>query len=118
MSSRFPGAVADHPLRREIVATGLTNRAVNTAGVTGLFRLAEETGAPLVAVVRAHAVARAVFGVDRMWDTPRELDNRVPADVQVQLRAEGTRLAERTARWLLRVPELTVVRRRVLGRKA
>ena len=107
LRERFGSAVADHPLRREIVATGLANRAVNTAGVTGLFRLAEESGAPLVTVVRAHAVARAVFGVDRMWDAPRQLDNRVPAVVQVQLRAEATRLAERAARWLLRVSELS-----------
>jgi glutamate dehydrogenase len=89
------------------VATALSNRAVNTAGVTGLFRLTEETGAPLVAAVRAHAVARAVFDLDRMWDAARALDNRVPAAVQVQVRIEATRLAERAARWLLRVPELT-----------
>ncbi|KQS67016.1 NAD-glutamate dehydrogenase [Modestobacter sp. Leaf380] len=106
LRTRFPAAVEAHPLRREIVATALTNRAVNTAGVTGLFRLAEETGAPLVAVVRAHTVARAVFDVDRLWDAARALDNRVPAAVQVQLRTEATRLAERAARWLLRVPEL------------
>ncbi|MPR00549.1 NAD-glutamate dehydrogenase [Modestobacter sp. I12A-02628] len=104
---RFPDAVAAHPLRREIIATSITNRAVNVAGVTGLFRLAEETGAPLVTVVRAHAVARAVFDIDRMWDSARALDNRVPAAVQVQLRTEATRLAERAARWLLRVPELS-----------
>ncbi|MCZ2827497.1 NAD-glutamate dehydrogenase [Modestobacter sp. VKM Ac-2986] len=104
---RFPTALTSHPLRREIVTTALTNRTVNTAGVTGLFRLAEETGAPLSAVVRAHAVARAVFDVDRLWDSPRDLDNRVPAAVQVQLRLEATRLAERATRWLLRVPELT-----------
>ncbi|WP_091547001.1 NAD-glutamate dehydrogenase [Modestobacter sp. DSM 44400] len=103
---RFPAALTGHPLRREIVATALSNRSVNTAGVTGLFRLGEETGAPLVTVVRAHAVARAVFDVDRLWDSPRELDNRVPAAVQVQLRTEATRLAERAARWLLQAPEL------------
>src|SRR3712207_1784545 len=39
LRERFPAAVTDHPLRREIVATALTNRAVNIAGVTGLFRL-------------------------------------------------------------------------------
>lgn len=107
LRERCPAALADHPLRREIVATVLANRAVNTAGITGLFRLAEETGAPLVAVVRAHAVAREIFGIDRMWDAPRALDNRVPAAVQVLLRTEVTRLAERAARWLLRVPELS-----------
>ncbi|WP_369140097.1 NAD-glutamate dehydrogenase [Modestobacter versicolor] len=115
LRSRFPTALASHPLRREIVATALTNRAVNVAGVTGLFRLAEETGAPLAAVVRAHAVARAVFDVDRLWDAARDLDNRVPATVQVHLRTEGTRLAERGTRWLLRVPELTAEPAATLG---
>ena len=95
LRERFPEAVAAHPLRREIVATALTNRAVNVAGVTGLFRLSEETGVPLATVVRAHAVARAVFDVDRMWDAVRPLDNQVPAAVQVELRGEATRLAER-----------------------
>jgi glutamate dehydrogenase len=106
LRERFPKAVRTHPLRREIVATALTNRAVNIAGVTGLFRLAEETGMPLPAVVRAHTVARAVFGIDRMWDAVRPLDNQVSAAVQVELRTEATRLAERAARWLLRLPSL------------
>ena len=101
-----PTAVTGHPLRREIVATALTNRAVNIAGVTGLFRLSQETGVPLAPVVRAHAVARAVFGIDQMWDAVRPLDNQVAAATQVELRTEATRLAERAARWLLRQPDL------------
>ncbi|MET0765078.1 MAG: NAD-glutamate dehydrogenase, partial [Blastococcus sp.] len=103
---RFPAAVTGHPLRREIVATALTNRAVNIAGITGLFRLTQETGVPLARVVLAHAVARAVFDVDRLWDGVRPLDNRVSAATQVELRTEATRLAERATRWLLRQPEL------------
>ncbi|MGY1681583.1 NAD-glutamate dehydrogenase [Geodermatophilus sp. SYSU D01176] len=112
---RFPAAVTGHPLRREIIATALTNRAVNVAGVTGLFRLSEETGVPLAGVVRAHAVARSVFEVDRLWDAVRPLDNRVLATTQVELRTEATRLAERAARWLLRLPELTAERSTPVG---
>jgi glutamate dehydrogenase len=102
LRGKYLAALTAHPLRREIVATVLTNRAVNIAGVTGLFRLTEETGIPLAGVVRAHAVARAVFDIDRMWDAVRPLDNQVPSAVQVELRTEATRLAERAARWLLR----------------
>jgi glutamate dehydrogenase len=103
---RFPQAIHSHALRREIVATALTNRAVNVAGVTGLFRLVQETGVALDRVVLAHAVARAVFDVDRLWDAVRPLDNKVAATTQVELRTEATRLAERATRWLLRQPEL------------
>jgi len=107
LRERFPAAVSTHPLRREIIATALTNRAVNVAGVTGLFRLKQETGVPLDRVVLAHAVARAVFDVDRMWDAARQLDNHVSAATQIELRTEATRLAERATRWLLRQPELS-----------
>ncbi len=107
LREQFPDAIDGHPLRREIVATALTNRSVNVAGVTGLYRLAEETGVPPATVVRAHAIARAVLAVDRLWDAPRMLDNRVPAAVQVELREEATRLAERGARWLLRQRDVT-----------
>ncbi|MCW2740477.1 MAG: Glutamate dehydrogenase [Blastococcus sp.] len=107
LRDRFPAAVTGHPLRREIVATALTNRAVNIAGVTGLFRLTQETGAPLQRVVLAHTVARSVFHVDRLWDAVRPLDNVVSAATQVELRTEATRLAERAARWILRQPELS-----------
>jgi glutamate dehydrogenase len=107
LRTRFPAAVTGHALRREIVATALTNRAVNIAGVTGLFRLVEETGVPLTGVVRAHTVALEVFGVARLWDAVRPLDNRMPAAAQAEVRTEATRLAERAARWLLRLPALT-----------
>ncbi|WP_422678158.1 hypothetical protein [Blastococcus brunescens] len=106
LRERFPAAITGHPLRREIVGTALTNRAVNIAGTTGLFRLSQETGVPLDRVVRAHVVARAVFDVDRQWDAVGRLDNAVSATTQVELRTEATRLAERTARWLLRQPDL------------
>ncbi|TFV67101.1 NAD-glutamate dehydrogenase, partial [Blastococcus sp. CT_GayMR20] len=106
LRERFPAAVTGHPLRREIISTALTNRAVNIAGVTGLFRLTQETGAPLARVVLAHTVARSVFDVDRLWDAVRPLDNVVSAVTQVELRVEAMRLAERTARWILRLPEL------------
>ncbi|TKJ22900.1 NAD-glutamate dehydrogenase [Blastococcus sp. CCUG 61487] len=107
LQERFADALAGHPLRREIVATALTNRSVNVAGVTGLFRLAEETGVSPATVVRAHAIARAVFDVDRLWDAARPLDNRVPAAVQMELRGEASRLAERATRWLLRQQDVT-----------
>jgi glutamate dehydrogenase len=41
-----------------------------------------------------------------MWDAVRPLDNKVSAATQVELRTEATRLAERTARWLLRLPSV------------
>src|SRR3954466_5144863 len=66
LRTRFPAAVTGHALRREIVATALTNRAVTIAGITGRFRLGEETGVPLAGVVRAHSGALEVLPASRL----------------------------------------------------
>ncbi|MDQ3052628.1 MAG: NAD-glutamate dehydrogenase [Actinomycetota bacterium] len=90
-----------HPLRREIVTTGLVNSTVNIAGITGVFRLQEESGAALDDLVRGHVASCAIFGVQEVWAQAAELDNVVPASVQATMRLEATRLAERSTRWLL-----------------
>jgi len=90
-----------HPLRREIVTTQLVNALVNTAGITGVFRLREESGDSTEAIARAHLAAVDVFDVGRVWAQAKELDNLVPADITTTMRLEACRLAERATRWLL-----------------
>ncbi|MGH3044810.1 MAG: NAD-glutamate dehydrogenase, partial [Gaiellaceae bacterium] len=45
LSERFRARMNEHRLRRELIATYVTNSLVNRAGITFAFRLAEETGA-------------------------------------------------------------------------
>jgi glutamate dehydrogenase len=91
-----------HPLRREITATALVNGMVNRAGTTFAFRLGEETGATASEIVRAHEVARAVFGQEATWRQIEALDNKVSVDVQTEMYLESRKLVERGSRWLLR----------------
>jgi glutamate dehydrogenase len=65
------------------------------------MRLAEETGASAVEIIRAHTVAWRVFGIDRLWSAVEALDNQVPAQVQTSMFLEARRLVERASRWLL-----------------
>ena len=43
---RFPGALEQHRLKREIVSTALSNRLVNLAGPVFVARMKEMSGAP------------------------------------------------------------------------
>src|SRR5256885_2483797 len=54
-------AMARHPLRREIVATRVTNLLVDRAGTSFIHRLSEETGASVPELARAHAAAWELF---------------------------------------------------------
>jgi glutamate dehydrogenase len=99
---RFRSQLHRHPLRRDIIATYVTNSMVNRAGSTFANRLREETGASPPEVARAYTIAREVFDVRRLWKDLAALDNVVPAKVQLELQAEGRKMIERSALWFLR----------------
>ncbi|MFG2823605.1 NAD-glutamate dehydrogenase [Kitasatospora sp. NPDC048365] len=101
LRARFADAIDNHPLRREIITTLIVNDTINRGGCTFAFRLREETGATYEEIARSHAAARAVFGLEEMWDQVESLDNQVPAEVQTKMRLHSRRLVERATRWLL-----------------
>ncbi|MDX3232835.1 NAD-glutamate dehydrogenase [Streptomyces sp. ME19-01-6] len=101
LRQKFSEHVDGHALRREIVTTVLVNDTVNTAGMTFLHRMREETGASTEEVVRAQTAARTIFELGEVWDEVEALDNVVAADVQTRMRLHSRRLVERGTRWLL-----------------
>ena len=102
LPERFPAALREHRLRREIVATHITNSMVNRAGVSFVFRHQEETGAEVADIARAYAVAREAFDARGLWRAVEELDGLVEAEVQYRMLLAVRRLVERATRWLIR----------------
>jgi glutamate dehydrogenase len=102
LGERFAGAMGGHRLRREIVATGLTNEMVNRAGTSFDFRMTDETGAGVADITRAHVVASDVHGMPRWWDRIDHLDPSIETDVQLELLLDLRRMVERGVLWLLR----------------
>src|SRR5262249_18673280 len=93
--------MAEHPLRRDIVATQLVNEAVNRGGVSFFFRTMEETEASTAEVLRAYIVVRDVFGLDDAWQGIESLDNKVPVDAQTTAYLQIRQLLDRAVRWLV-----------------
>ncbi len=101
LRARFAEQIDNHPLRREIITTLIVNDTINRGGCTFAFRLREETGATMEEIARTHAAARAVFGLEQIWDSVEGLDNRVAARIQTKMRLHARRLVERATRWML-----------------
>src|SRR5581483_9210293 len=99
---RFAAALVRHPLRREIIATRVTNLLVDRAGTSFVHRLTEETGAAVPELARAHAAAWEIFRLEELWGAVEALDNIVPAATQIEMMLPIRRLAERAGRWLVR----------------
>jgi glutamate dehydrogenase len=102
LPERYSHQMRDHPLRREIIATVVANQLVDRAGTTFAFRVQEEVGASAAQLARGYAVAREVFDMRSFWEQVEGLDNKVDAEVQLEMLLDGRRLVERATRWLVR----------------
>ena len=80
--ARFPAAmrktyaaeIRTHRLRREMIATSLSNRIVNRLGMVHPFELAEEEGVGIAEVAAAFVVTENLFGLEALW---RDLESAV-----------------------------------------
>ncbi|MDL2352472.1 MAG: NAD-glutamate dehydrogenase [Pseudomonadota bacterium] len=67
MRGKFEQDILAHRLRREIIATKLTNRMINRLGVIHPYELAEEEGATLAQVAAAFVAAERLLGMQAIW---------------------------------------------------
>lgn len=102
LRKNYSDVMAQHRLRREIVATQLCNRLVADMGVTFAFQMQDETGASVPQIVRAYTAARTIFYMGEFYIDIESLDYKIDAAVQYQINEEAVTLVRRASRWLLR----------------
>ena len=101
MRKDYQAEIEAHRLRREIVATVLTNSMVNRAGMTFFHSIGEDTGMPAADVARAYTIVRDLFGLREMWRAVEALDGKVPVEAQAEMLASIHRFLEQSTRWFL-----------------
>jgi len=102
LHTKYAAGISKHRLRREIVATRVTNSMINRVGGTFLTQIAEKTGMIPSEIARAYIVARESLGVRELWSQIEALDNKVPAQAQMGMLLAISKLLERGTVWLLR----------------
>jgi len=102
LQKKFGEAISKHKLRREIVGTVVTNNFINRVGPSFLTTQMERTGLGPVDVARAYTVTEAAYGLRDIWNAIEALDNKVPAEVQMEMLLEVARMLERSVQWMLR----------------
>ena len=101
---RFGALVARHRLKREIIATQVTNSLVNRMGASFVLRMQEDTGASPGDVARAYTIARELFEAREFWKKVERLDNRVSSELQLESMLNMWNLLRQATRWLLNLP--------------
>ena len=96
-------AMHGHRLRREIIATNLSNAIIDIAGPTFPARLKGATGCDTRGLVTAFEAAWRVFRLDDAWASVTALDgSSCPAAAQLALYQEASLVLRRQTYWLAR----------------
>ncbi|MFL5260604.1 MAG: NAD-glutamate dehydrogenase [Hyphomicrobiales bacterium] len=102
MRERFPGEIAQHRLRREIISTTLANSMINRGGPSFVARLTDETNASGADMAMAFVAARDSFDFGEMNALVDPLDGRVAGRLQNELYLELQRALRFATVWFLR----------------
>jgi glutamate dehydrogenase len=102
LRQRFPAAIRGHSLRREIIATDLTNAIVNRGGPAMAVRLADQTRGTSADVALAFLTVREVFELPALWRRLDALDGKVGGEVQLSLYQATQELVNTQTLFLLR----------------
>ncbi|HEY1437521.1 MAG TPA: NAD-glutamate dehydrogenase [Casimicrobiaceae bacterium] len=107
LRERYAAYMERHPLKRDIIATHVTNSMINRVGSTFVHRLLETTGSKPHEVVRAYLLNREIFGFVTLWQQIEALDNKVDDAVQSAMLIDTARLIDRGTTWFLRSRRLS-----------
>lgn len=98
---KYQHAMKEHRLYRDIVATQLSNKIINTMGITFVQRAQTETGASIADIVRAYTVASHIFGTAELRSLVESLDFKVSMSKQYEMLYNIRNLINLATRWFL-----------------
>jgi glutamate dehydrogenase len=105
LRERFAEHMERHRLKREIIATAVTNSMVNRMGATFMLRMQEDTGQSPSAVAKAFNIAREVLDARSLWADIEDLDGKVNGNAQIDANLAIWQLLRNMTRWLLNHPD-------------
>jgi glutamate dehydrogenase len=111
LQEKYAKAMQGHRLKREIIATAVTNSMVNRMGATFPLRMAEDTGRNAGEIAEAYTISRETLDARALWAQIDALDGKVPESAQIDALQTIWHLMRSMSRWLLsrsgKLPEIT-----------
>ncbi|GLR64213.1 NAD-glutamate dehydrogenase [Marinospirillum insulare] len=98
---RYPTLLANHRLKRELVATMLVNQLVDHLGITFVHQLQATSELSISDTIRGYAASRDIFNLEATWQAINDLDYQVEASLQLELMQQLTVGVEKSIGWLV-----------------
>jgi glutamate dehydrogenase len=104
---RYPEALQSHRLRREIIATQLTNSMINRGGPAFAVRIADQTGAAAATIAAAFFAVRNSYDMIALNSAIDALDSKIGGKLQLDLYAAVQGLLIDRIVWFVRNVDLS-----------
>jgi glutamate dehydrogenase len=104
LHEKYAANMQRHRLKREIIATVVTNSTINRMGATFMMRMQEDTGQGPAAIAKAYTAAREIIDARDLWAQLEALDSKVAEDTQMDAIRQIWSLLRHLTRWLLNRP--------------
>jgi glutamate dehydrogenase len=104
LHDKYAAHMQRHRLKREIIATAVTNSTINRMGATFMMRMQEDTGQGPAAIAKAYTAAREILGARDLWAQIEAEDSKVAENTQVDAIMQIWSLLRHITRWLLNRP--------------
>ena len=104
LHDKYAAHMQRHRLKREIIATAVTNSTINRMGATFMMRMQEDTGHGPAAIAKAYTAAREILGARDLWAQIEAQDSKVAEGTQVDAILQIWSLLRHITRWLLSRP--------------
>ena len=102
LHKKYAHELHNHKLRREIIATYVTNSIVNRAGSTFFTTIIRDSGMKAEDIASAYVVTRDAFNLRDIWKDIENLDAKVDAKIQYEMFLTIGTFIERQTMWFLR----------------
>ena len=109
LQERYAADMEGHRLRREIIATAVTNSMVNRMGSTFVLRMQEDTGETPAQIAKAYSIAREILDARAWWSAIDAADLKVPESAQIDAQLAIWNLLRQFTRWMLNLPDERLV---------
>lgn len=104
LQAKYAKAMENHRLKREIIATAVTNSTINRMGATFLLRMQEDSGRTPGEVAKAFTITRETLDARELWAQIDALDGQVAESTQIDALQVIWNLQRSFTRWLLSRP--------------
>ncbi len=98
---KYHKAMHEHRLKRDIIATQLSNFVVNNMGITFVYRLQMETGASVADIIRAYTISNNIFAIKELQKLIHSLTFKIPMAEQYGMLFNLRGLLNLSSRWFL-----------------